>query len=124
MRPHWYTPAPMRKPIVPSDAPLKDPTRRKLLQVGAAGVTARCVEAGRGNEPPGVGGEEWVGLERSCALQSLGSGVCRDVEEESRNPGVGEVAGDLGSHHAGAEYRDRTNHRSKSTRSPGPELWA
>ena len=44
-----------------------------------------------------------LAIERNV-LEALGSGVSRDVEEQARQPGVGNVGGDLGSHSACAEY--------------------
>ena len=44
-------------------------------------------------------------------FRPCGGRLGRDVEQQRRNAGVGEVRGDLGAHHAGAEHRDGTNHR-------------
>ena len=67
------------------------------------------VEAAGRDQLPGVGREERIGLERARALQPLLGGVGRDVEQQRRNAGVGEVRGNLGAHGAGAEHGDRAN---------------
>ena len=52
---------------------------------------------------PGVGREERVGLERGGALEAVARGLAREVQQQRRHAGVGEVRGNLRAHGAGAE---------------------
>src|SRR6185503_4460991 len=72
--------------------------------VGVAGGGQVLVEAARGDERDGVRREEGIGLEPLGALEPLARGLARHVEQAHAQPSVGEMRGDLRTHHAGAQH--------------------
>jgi hypothetical protein len=97
--------------VQPLDDRLDDPVR-----LGDAWQTS--VEAGGGDQRPGVRRKEGIRLERSCALQSLRRGFRRDVQQQGRNARVGEMGGDLRPHDTRTKYRDRPDHGSSLSALP------
>ena len=78
--------------------------------VGLAQSGEPVVEAGGRDEFPGVGSEEWIGLERARALESFSGRLGRDVEQERGHPGICDVRRDLSTHDTGAQNGDRADH--------------
>ena len=58
-----------------------------------------------------VGREERVRLERAGAVEALARELRREVEQQRRHAGVGEMRGDLRAHRAGAEDGGGADHR-------------
>ena len=68
------------------------------------------VEAAGRDQLPRIGREERIRLQRARALEPVARGIGRDIEQQRRNAGVGEVRGDLRAHRAGAQDGHATDH--------------
>ena len=86
--------------IGPLDHRLDDPVRiRDLREV--------LIEVSDRDEPGAVWREERIRPERARPLEPLSRHLWREVEQQARYTGVGEMRGYLGAHRAGAEHRHR-----------------
>src|SRR4029453_6199891 len=85
------------------DDPIRSPGRGKI------------VEAAGPNQLEGLGLKERVRFEDPQTIPSVRGGLRRDVEQQHRKPGIGEMARDLRAHGSGAEDSRRPE-RSMHTR--------
>jgi hypothetical protein len=92
--------------VEPFDDGFEDPVR-----VGDA--RKAVVEAVRGDQGSGISREERNRLERFASPQTCSGHVGGEIEQKGWNAGVRKVSGDLRTHHAGSEHRDRTDHKGQ-----------
>jgi hypothetical protein len=94
--------------VQPLDHRLDDPVAGRecgKVTVEAAGADERV----RGRR------EEGIRLERLRAFQSFAGGVARDIEQQRRNAGVGQMRRYLRPHRAGPEHRGLANVSAHAT---------
>jgi hypothetical protein len=61
------------------------------------------IEAAGGDQAGGFGNEEGGGAAFQRGIEAIARGLGRDVQQQRRNSGVGEMGGDAGTHGPGSE---------------------